>query len=848
MDNNADNSISNSLANQVIKVFSAVEASSEGIFVTDIKGRVEYANQNFLAISGWSEDEILGRSISEIPHSKNIALKLLESLNKGTSWSMRHQVSSTLKARERGKPKLTWVRTTVDPIEELSGEISGYIGVQRIIHDEVERELQAKKELSNILGLAIKQERTLETLNKSYEEALLQVATKSEFLANMSHEIRTPLNGVLGMAELLQETSLNNKQSHLTEIIHQSGKNLLNLINDILDLSKIEANKLELKNSPNDLRLIVEEVASTFSERACNKGLELTCIYPANDHSLFICDRQRLTQILSNLLNNAIKFTDVGEVVIEVKFEELKGKPTVIIEVRDTGIGISKEDQEAIFGSFSQSLQTPEQAAQGTGLGLTICRHLADLMGGEIGVKSKRGEGATFWLAISFEKDSEQSLQTQTSSKEEPLKGLKVLIVDDNESSSKNIAHQLKEWNIEPNMVEDFSAALILLEKAKQEGKPFSIAMLDHDMQEFSGINLSVTVKKNKALADIPLILMNSIRDLEDTMVWTTAGVKSYLTKPVRQSDLYNALIATVSIPNRKKELESSKTTRVESFNAHVLIAEDNPVNQELVKMLLTKHGCTYSIARNGEEAIDLIETQTDKPFDLILMDCQMPIMDGYEATKRIRAIIEPEVSIPIVAITANSMEGDQDKCIASGMDDYLTKPFSQKQLAVTLQKWLPNKISTPRKESLSSTVGSFEPEANEVNVTKGTDTVQLDETETDISELLNRNTIDNIRSLQREGSPDILGKIVGLYLDNSNKIMQEIEQSVSDKDGKSLRSSAHSLKSSSANLGADRLADMCKAMELCGKDNQLSSVDIQFKQLKKQYEVTCNALKLEIR
>ncbi len=860
MDNKAEHSTSKSLATQVVKVFAAIEASSEAVFVADIKGHIEYANQKFLDINGLTEEEALGSSISKIPYSGNVALKLLESLKNGQPWSMRHQITSSMYAGVNGS-ELIWVRTSVDPIMEVPDEISGYIGTQRVINQEVERELQYKKELSKILGLALKQEKTLEELKESYDEALEQVVSKSAFLANMSHEIRTPLNGVLGMAELLQNTNLSSKQSHLTDVIQQSGQNLLFLINDILDLSKIEAGKLELSNAPFDLRLIVEEVVSAFSERATSKGLELTCIYPATNHSIFLCDKQRLIQVLSNLIGNAIKFTDKGEVIIRTNIDD----NLIRFEICDTGTGIPEKDQRAIFESFSQSQQTDEQAANGTGLGLTICKHLVELMRGEIGVTSTEGEGSTFWFTVDLEIDTSQV----PINKDHLLAGLKVLIVDENTSNSDNIAHQLEEWRIQSSAAKSVRTAVEMLEQAHKKSHPFTQIFFDHDMSDIHGDNLARIVKKNKVLTKTPLILMTSINDLEDTQVWTSAGITSYLTKPVRQSEIYNALLTTTSLPDLTltESPVNDPNSDFKTFKAHILIAEDNPVNQELVQLMLKEHGCTIEIAANGNKAIAALENNKDKPFDLILMDCQMPEMDGYKTTENIRATMKDEVRLPIVALTANAMEGDRQRCLDAGMDDYLTKPFSRIELSKILEKWLPEttieNVDVTPQESVeveeivldledNPPVDNIQIEKIELDPVKvdheiSTEENKIDQVEEANLEKLNSNTINNIRALQREGAPDILEKIVGLYLDNSSNIIVEIQQSVEQRDAKRIRSATHSLKSSSANLGADGLAELCKEMELLGKNNQLEGIDQKLDELKQKYEVSCKALQLEI-
>ena len=849
MDKHAEHSTSQTIANKVLKVYSAIEASGEAIFVTDIKGRIEYVNQRFLALNGWQETETLGRSVSNIPYSKNVALKLLEAMKQGRTWDSRHQIKNPQKV-STDKSGLIWVKTSVSPIMEIPGEITGFVGVQRNINAEVIMELRFKKELGEVLSLAIQRGKALQKSKFKQEQALQQVVTKSEFLASMSHEIRTPLNGVLGMTELLLNTSLSNKQKHLANIIHRSGHTLLDLINDILDLSKIEAGKLELNNSSHDLRLLIEDVASTFAERTNSKGLELTCIYPTKDHTFYFCDKQRLTQLLSNLIGNAIKFTHQGEIIIQTTLiEDTDDQHLVRFEIKDTGAGIPEDKVETIFESFSQIRHEIEPETKGTGLGLAICKHLATLMGGEIGVHSKQGEGSTFWFTARLQKDHSSKPVKPLHEHDHMLKGLKILVVDDNATSRENISDQLKLWDIDAHTADSAATAISMLKQAHDENAPYSLALLDHDMPDIGGLNLARILKENDILAKTPLILLNAISDLEETMVWTSAGIKSYLTKPVRQTELYNCLIATLSLPNRKPDLKEQNTiteaATVRQYNGRVLVAEDNAVNQELAELMLSEHGCEVLIAGNGQKALDAIKENINSPFDLILMDCQMPVMDGYTSSNEIRKCTENLPRVPIVALTANAMEGDRQRCLDAGMDDHLTKPFSRSQLIEILEKWMPGNQSNveSRKQPIISHL-------SEIPVDNDTTTIEVAEEPSATfvkSDKINYQTLENIRSLQREGAPDILTKIVGLYLDNSTSLIADVEQAVDNRDGNKLRSAAHSLKSSSANLGADFLAAVCKELEAMGKNNQMDESDEKLKQLKEEYRIACEALTNEI-
>lgn len=888
MENQVEHSTSRDLASRILKVYSAIEASGEALFIADQKGRIEYVNKGFLKLNNWIEDKAIGRSVSDIPHSKSVTLKMLQAMNQGRSWEARHQISrgKADESAESSSP-LLWVKTSLNPIEEVTGEIIGFVGSQRDITRDVMQELRIKKEMGEVMSLAIRRGKELKQSQEGQQKAELEADSRSTFLASMSHEIRTPLNGVLGMTELLLNTNLSNKQQHLADIIHRSGLNLLDLINDILDLSKIDAGKLELNNASHDLRLLIEDVADTFSERANSKGLELTCIYPSSQHALFQCDRQRLTQILTNLVGNAIKFTTAGEVTLQVTLVRDEDEAQLLrFDVIDTGPGIPADKRESIFESFSQIQNSQDQHTKGTGLGLAICKQLANMMGGEIGVDSDFGKGSNFWFTARLVKEVKPDDVIESNDESGLLQGMKILVVDDNATSRDALIQQLKSWDVNVSGAESAIEAINILKRAHKEDAPFNLTMVDQDMPEVSGLNLARMMKDHDVFANTPLILLNSVSDLEETMVWTTAGVKAYLTKPVRQAELYNCLTATLSIPVRKTERQASlEQSRIaQQYNARVLVAEDNTVNQELVSLMLAEFGCDVTIAEDGQQAIDQLNDKND--FDLILMDCLMPVMDGLSATRAIRQLDPNSVRVnvtelPIVALTANAMPDDRRLCEEAGMNDYITKPFSRKKLAEALNQWIKHKqitqlVSGERpaetkavvaeeveeiRDTIQDTLSSTVPLEVEENhpaeeiaktpeTTKPTDTVAAAENtiSSTFEQKINRKTLDNIRSLQREGAPDILSKIVGLYLDNSKGLLVEIEEAVGEADGKKIRSTAHSLKSSSANLGADILAAICKELELMGKNDELDGSHEKFEELKQEYEAACIALQNETR
>jgi signal transduction histidine kinase/CheY-like chemotaxis protein len=533
-------------------------------------------------------------------------------------------------------------------------------------------------------------ERTTE-LEEARDAALEGIRAKGEFLANMSHEIRTPMNGVLGMTELLLQTKLSKRQRHFAETIYRSGKGLLTIINDILDFSKIDAGKMVLRDSPFDLRVVVEEATCFFAEMAHRKGLELVCVCLPNGAMTFLGDETRIRQILTNLVGNALKFTRQGEIVVRIKrLEEQGGKANIRLEVTDTGIGISQEAQALIFESFSQADGSTTRKYGGTGLGLTICRQLAGLMGGEIGVSSEPGRGSTFWVTLRLQPGATPVAPAAS------LSGMRALVVDDNTTNREILHHQLSAWRIGHRVAAGADSALWMLRKAAADGYPFDVAILDYQMPGMNGLDLARTVKSDPALSGIRLVMLSSVGNLDRTERWKTAGVDAYLTKPVRQSELYDCL-ATITggaMQDSPSEtvLAPAETSCV-SLNAHILVAEDNPVNQELARCTLEWLGCRVTLARDGRQVVELLQSADPAdPYQLLLMDCQMPEMDGFTAAAAIRRH-ERAISserLAIIALTANVLEGDRERCLAAGMDDYLCKPFSQEKLREILQRWLP--------------------------------------------------------------------------------------------------------------------------------------------------------------
>ena len=806
-----------------------LENIEDGYYEVDLAGNLTFFNDAACRITGYPGDELMGMNNREFTEEKS-ASKLYREYNK---------------IYETGIPtkELAWEIVkkdgTIGSLETSISLITGSggqpIGVRGIIRDVTER-----KEL----------ERAILEKKRSAEET---TKAKSQFLANMSHEIRTPLNGIIGMAELALDTKLDDNQKNIFHTINTEANALQDVINEILDFSKIEAGKFDLEEIPFDLRVTIEDVANSFAHRAEQKGLDFISFLTPDVPSRLIGDPARLRQIMVNLAGNALKFTHEGELYVKGELvEEIGNRVKIRFSVMDTGIGIPEDRHATIFDSFTQADGSTTRNYGGTGLGTTISKQLAEMMGGEIGLNSEEGKGSTFWFTALFGRQEEK--KRIPAAKDLDLNNLKVLIVDDNHTNRFVLMEYVKSWGCLPVEAVDGKEALIVFRDAVSSENPFDLILTDFQMPEMSGFDLAKEIKKIESLKRVPIIVLTSAGTKGDGRSCKEIGINGYLTKPIRRDEMRKAIVSVLGLStNRETDSMPEIVTRhslSEDYRKEIqiLLVEDYPTNQQVAMRHLIKGGYQVDLAEDGSQAVKAYKR---KNYDLIFMDIQMPIMDGYAATQEIRKIetrnleqskikdqqskinnpkstinnqqskIQNQQStiinqqstiqrLPIIAMTAHAVKGYRERCLEAGMDDYIAKPLRRKELLTIAEKWS-SKIDDCRLmiDDCIAPQGNQEPEA----------------------------PMEYERALEEfEGDGEFLMEVLEGFIGNVTSQIKLIRQAISDGDAEAVRREAHSIKGGAAILTANDLSAIAFDLENIGRSGVLDGGIETIERLEKEF------------
>jgi PAS domain S-box-containing protein len=783
------------------------ETIADPVVVYDDQGQVTYLNPAFTRVFGWSFDELLGQRIDFVPD------EAMPETQKAIASVFQGEYLSGFETRRRTRNGTTIeVRIGAALLLDPQGKPNGLV----VNFQDITQEKQAQDKLNKMNQ---ELEKAIEKANQMAYNAEAANTAKSDFLANMSHEIRTPLNGVIGMTGLLLDTDLTTDQRHYASIVRNSGEGLLRVINDILDFSKIEAGKLEMETINFDLRYMLDDFASMMFVHMQEKELEFLCAASPDVPALLRGDPGRLRQIMANLVGNAAKFTTKGEISVRVYLEkETQTDVRLLFSIKDTGIGIPEEKHGLLFKSFSQADTSTTREFGGTGLGLTISKKLCEMMGGKIGVNSEVGKGSEFWFTALFKKQVELTDRVRPVEKVD-MKGLHILIVDDNKTNREILLGQLGSWGCIVEEAVSGPEALRILYDERIKEDPFQLAILDMQMPIMDGLSLGKIIKFDDKLKSIHLVMMTSMGQAGDAKEFEEVGFAAYLIKPVGYSDLFDCLATIISggsKPQKKVAIITRHTVREQrEKSVRILLAEDNITNQQVATGLLKKFGFVHvKMAINGTKVVKAFEEDS---YDLVLMDIQMPEMDGLEATRQIRKIesASDRKRIPIIAMTAHAMKEDRDKCLSAGMDDYVSKPIDPKKLLEALERCLPKEkpVAAPLAQEPDKTL-------NQRTIAQNAQMV-----------------FDKDAFMDRlMGDAELAAIVISGFLADMPRQMESLKGLIHQKNTEDAGKQGHQIKGAAGNVGADGLRKIASEIEIAGKSGDLDRLASLVPQLEKAF------------